>query len=343
MTLTVKTGTAQYDIICERGSLSRAGELLPLSRKVLIVTDDGVPDRYAETVAKACREPIVMTVKSGEGSKSIASFEALCKTMLENGFTRGDAVVAVGGGVCGDLAGFAAASYMRGIDFYNIPTTLLSQVDSSIGGKTAVNLAGVKNAVGAFYQPKRVLIDSDTLDTLSGRQFAAGLAESIKMACIFNAGLFDFIAACAENGTVFENIDRIIVESLKIKKAVVEADEKESSLRRTLNFGHTVGHAIESRLGWLHGECVAAGMVVFSSPEVRARLVPLLMKTDLPVRADISSEDVEELVSHDKKARENGVVCVCCDRIGTYDMRRYTAREIAKAAQEAFGSEERIL
>ena len=162
------------------------------------------------------------------------------------------------------------------------------------------------------------------------------------MACIFNAGLFDFIAACAENGTVFENIDRIIIESLEIKKAVVEADEKESSLRRTLNFGHTVGHAIESRLGWLHGECVAAGMVVFSSPEVRARLVPLLTKTDLPIRADISSKDVEELVSHDKKARENGVVCVCCDRIGTYDMRRYTAREIAKAAQEAFGSEERI-
>lgn len=337
MTLSVRTGTGKYDIICERGALSRVGELINLSRKVLIVTDDGVPAQYAESVAKAFCEPHIVTLACGEGSKSIASFEMLCRTMLLHEFTRGDAVVAVGGGVVGDLAGFAASAYMRGVDFYNIPTTLLSQVDSSIGGKTAVNLAGVKNAVGAFYQPKRVIIDADTLNTLDERLFAEGLAESIKMACIFDEELFDFISACAENGTVHKNIDRIITESLKIKKAVVEADEKESSLRRTLNFGHTVGHAIESRLGWLHGECVAAGMLVFSSPEVKSRLVPLLEKAGLPTYADIPAEETEELVSHDKKAADDGIVCVCCDKVGTYAMRRYTAHEIAELAKKTFG------
>ena len=130
MTLSVRTGTGKYDIICERGALSRVGELLNLSRKVLIVTDDGVPAQYAESVAKACYEPHIVTLACGEGSKSIASFEMLCRTMLLHEFTRGDAVVAVGGGVVGDLAGFAASAYMRGVDFYNIPTTLLSQVDS---------------------------------------------------------------------------------------------------------------------------------------------------------------------------------------------------------------------
>lgn len=337
MTLSVKTATGGYDIICERGALMRAGELLNLSRKVLIVTDDGVPQEYAASVATACKEPHIVTIKSGEESKSIASFELLCRTMLECEFTRADAVVAVGGGVCGDLAGFAASAYMRGIDFYNIPTTLLSQVDSSIGGKTAVNLAGIKNVVGAFYPPACVVIDSNTLDTLDPRQLSAGLAEAIKMACIFNSELLDFISLCAKDGTVHENIDKIIIESLKIKKAVVEADEKESSLRRTLNFGHTVGHAIESRLGWLHGECVAAGMLVFSSSEVKARLAPMLKAVGLPTRADISASEVESLVSHDKKAAAQGIACVCCDEVGTHEIRRYTAHEIAEMAEKTFG------
>lgn len=340
MILTVKTGAGSYDIIIGRGEIMHAGEHFSLSRKVLIVTDDRVPAQYAAAVGAACREPFIVTVKSGEESKSMASFEMLCRVMLEKGFTRGDAVVAVGGGVCGDLAGFAAASYMRGVDFYNVPTTLLSQVDSSIGGKTAINLAGVKNCVGAFYQPKCVLIDPDVLKTLDSRIYAEGLSEAVKMACIFDEEFFSFIEKCAADGTAFENTEKITEMSLKIKKSVVEADEKESSLRRTLNFGHTVGHAIESRFGWLHGECVAAGMTVFSSEEVRARLIPLLKKLKLPFRADISRDDVAELVLHDKKAGENGIICVCCDKIGSYRMQRYTAQEIADMTQAAFSPKE---
>ena len=155
MIIRMELGEASYDIVLERGCLKRAGELLNLDRRVLILTDEGVPARYALTVADRCREPHIYTVQQGEGSKSFAVLEAILTKMMELGFTRGDCVCSVGGGVVGDLGGFAAACYMRGIDFYNIPTTILSQVDSSIGGKTAVNLGGVKNIVGAFWQPKR--------------------------------------------------------------------------------------------------------------------------------------------------------------------------------------------
>lgn len=155
MTLSMNLGENSYDIVVKRGALREAAGYLKLDRRVLIVTDDGVPAAYSDTIAEACKYPTKVSVPAGEGSKSFPTFERLCRVMLEKGFTRTDAVVAVGGGVVGDLACFAAASYMRGIDFYNIPTTFLSQVDSSIGGKTAINLEGVKNIIGAFYQPKR--------------------------------------------------------------------------------------------------------------------------------------------------------------------------------------------
>ena len=166
MIIPVNLGKDSYDIILERGAMSRAGELLTLDRKVLVVTDTGVPAPYADAVCRAARTPVLAVIPEGEDSKTLANFEVLCQKMLDEGFTRKDCVVAVGGGVVGDLAGFAAACYMRGIDFYNIPTTLLSQVDSSVGGKTAVDLGNVKNIVGAFHQPKAVIIDPDVLKTL---------------------------------------------------------------------------------------------------------------------------------------------------------------------------------
>ena len=153
MTIRMHLGEDSYDILVEKGLLAKAKEHLDLNRRVLIVTDSGVPEEYSKTVAAQCKAPFIETITMGEESKSLSVFEKLCATMLEHGFTRSDCVVAVGGGVCGDLAGFVAASYMRGIDFYNIPTTVLSQVDSSVGGKTAVNFGGVKNIIGAFYQP----------------------------------------------------------------------------------------------------------------------------------------------------------------------------------------------
>ena len=187
MTLRMELGSRSYDIVVERGVLKKAGSLLNLNRKCLIVTGAMVPRAYSECIASQCREHLIVTVEPGEQSKSFAIFERLCRAMLAHDFHRGDCVIAVGGGVIGDLAGFAAASYMRGIDYYNLPTTVLSQVDSSIGGKVAINLDGVKNIVGAFWQPRKVLIDPDTLKTLPQRQISNGLAEAIKMAEDFAA------------------------------------------------------------------------------------------------------------------------------------------------------------
>ena len=315
MTLHLDLPTGGYNIYLERGVLDRAGELLSLDRKVLVVTDNGVPAEYARRVATQCREAHVVTVPEGEGSKSFATLESLCRIMLQKGFTRTDCVVAVGGGVVGDLSGFAAASFMRGIDFYNIPTTVLSQVDSSIGGKVAINLDHVKNIVGAFYQPRAVLIDPEVLKTLPERQIANGLAEAVKMALTSDATLFELF----ESGKALEQIDTVIERSLRIKKAVVEQDEREAGLRRILNFGHTLGHGIEGAqglCGLYHGECVALGMLPMCAPDVRARLIPVLQSLGLPTQIEGDLEAMLDLVAHDKKCDGSTVSVVFVERAG---------------------------
>ncbi len=317
MTRTVTHAGGSYPIIIERGAISRAGEMLHPYRRVLILTDDGVPPQYAETVAKACLVPTCITVPQGEDSKSLPVFADICRLMLGAGFTRTDAVVAVGGGVCGDLGGFIASAFMRGIDFYNIPTTLLSQVDSSIGGKTAVNLDGIKNCIGAFYPPKAVLIDPDVLATLPPRQIACGMAEVIKMAATSDAALF----ADLEAGLGLENIEETVARALAIKQSVVEADEKETGLRRILNFGHTVGHGIESCGGLYHGECVALGMLPMCAPAVRARLLSLYQIYGLPTAWEGDLSHVAAAVVHDKKADGSTIKTVYVPAVGQYEIR----------------------
>ena len=321
MIIRMELGEASYDIVLERGCLKRAGELLNLDRKVLILTDEGVPAQYAQTVAERCREPHIYTVQQGEGSKSFAVLEAILTKMMELGFTRGDCVCSVGGGVVGDLGGFAAACYMRGIDFYNIPTTILSQVDSSIGGKTAVNLGGVKNIVGAFWQPKKVLIDPDTLDTLSERQKSSGLAEAVKAGLIADPVLFAMFEDYAAGGAPLD-LGKVIAASLMVKKKVVEEDERESGVRKILNFGHTIGHGIESVTGLLHGECVAMGMIPMCSPAVRSRLVPVLGALHLPARVHADPEEVYKAVLHDKKMGDGFVSIVSVDTVGSYTIQK---------------------
>lgn len=319
MILPVSLGEQSYDIVVERGALSRIGELLPLDRKVLVVTDSGVPSEYADKVALAAKDATLLVIPCGEENKNIQSYTKILDALLENSFTRTDCVVAVGGGVVGDLSGFAAASYMRGIDFYNIPTTLLSQVDSSIGGKTGIDYHGVKNIVGAFYQPKKVVIDPDTLKTLDARQLHAGLAEAIKMSLTSDKELFSLIESSNDLDT---DLDEIIIRSLKIKKSVVEEDPKEKGLRKVLNFGHTVGHAVESSktLGaYLHGECVAIGMVCMSSQNVRERLIPVLKKYDLPTRCDTDKDTLMSYLLHDKKMSGKTVTAVYVSDVGSFE------------------------
>lgn len=320
MVLPVKASNGGYEIILEKGALHRLRDYINTDRRVLIVTDSGVPTEYAETAAEQCARPFIVTVEQGEASKSIKSFEMLLSKMVEYGFTRTDAVLAVGGGVVGDLAGFAAACFMRGVDFYNIPTTVLSQVDSSVGGKTAIDFDGYKNIVGAFYPPKKVIIDPDTLRTLPERQISNGLSEAVKMALTCDKELFSLF----ENGEIMPNIEKIITAALKIKISVVERDEKEGGLRKILNFGHTLAHALESEsglCGLLHGECVSLGMLPMCSENVRERLIKVLKRLNLPTDISCDISTVTEAVRHDKKMSGDKITVIYVEKVGEYVMK----------------------
>lgn len=334
MVLHMNLGQDSYDIIVRRGILKTAGKYLSLKRKVLVVTDDGVPKEYAKSIAAACKEAYTVTIPSGEASKNFDTLQLLLRSMLQNGFSRSDAVVAVGGGVVGDLSGFAASVYMRGIDFYNIPTTLLSMVDSSIGGKTAIDFDNIKNCVGSFHQPKAVLIDPDVLKTLPARQVSNGLAEAIKMASTFDADLFKLI----EENDREDIMNEIISKSLSIKKSVVEKDEKESGIRRVLNFGHTIGHGIEScSNGTLyHGECVSLGMLAMCSPEARCRIIKVLQKNNLPTEfGNLNAVRVCEAITHDKKREVDSLKVIYVPKIGTYEIQKVSIAEFESTVKEA--------
>lgn len=332
MTISMDLGQNSYDIIVERNALAKADEYLNLDRRVLIVTDTGVPADYARTLAAQCGESVICTVEAGESSKSLEVFARLLQTMLDRGFSRKDCVVAVGGGVVGDLSGFAASAYMRGIDFYNIPTTLLSQIDSSIGGKTAINFGGVKNIVGAFYQPKRVLIDPELLKTLPPRQISNGLAEAVKMALTSDRELFELF----EQQPIDENLEQIIIRSLRIKKTVVEQDEREAGLRKILNFGHTVGHGIESSAGMsalYHGECVALGMLPMCGEALRPRVAAVLKKCGLYRQPEYDWQKIAEAAFHDKKADGDTVTVTLVKEAGTFEMKTMKCQEVIELAK----------
>ena len=314
--LDVPSARGSCRVFLRRGCLGRASEVLPTGGRTFIVTDDGVPAAYAGTLAPQFPEAAVYTVPQGESSKSPPTLTELLRAMLEAGLTREDRVIALGGGVVGDLAGLAAALYMRGIDWYYIPTTLLAMVDASVGGKTAMNLAGIKNSVGAFWPPRAVLMDPKVLETLPKRQLSNGLAEAVKMALTHDPELF----ARFEDPDGPGPMEEVIAAALRIKAGVVSADERESGLRRVLNFGHTLGHGIEAaaegRL--LHGECVALGMLPMCAPEVLARLVPVLQRLGLPTKVDFSLNRALQAVAHDKKSTAGGVQIVTLLRVGEF-------------------------
>lgn len=340
MILTVHTGAAPYPIHVERGALSKVSELIPKKdRRVCIVTDSGVPEQYVQTVTDQFETSLIFCFGQGEANKNFDNLRKLLDDLLALHFDRGDAIIAIGGGVVTDLAGFAAAIYMRGIDFYNIPTTLLSQVDASVGGKTAVDLNGYKNMIGAFWQPKGVVIDPCSLDTLPRRRIADGMAEIIKMAMTCDENLFEQIEQAelfSDDDRLNANIDDWIVSALRIKINVVEQDEREGGLRRVLNFGHTLGHAIESCGGLgerYHGECVALGMLPMCAPDVRLRLQRVLQQNGLPFTLkDLpSDQELLETIKHDKKTVGDSINTVYVGRIGTFEMQKQTPEQLIKA------------
>lgn len=333
MIIPVKTSVGSYQIVLERGAINDVSKYLNVDRKCLIVTDSGVPQEYSKLVASACKDATVFSFPMGEASKNIKTYSAILEKLVENDFTRTDCVIAVGGGVVGDMAGFAAATFMRGIDFYNIPTTVLSQVDSSIGGKTAIDFCGIKNIVGAFYPPKAVIIDPETLKTLPARQISNGLAEALKMSLTSDAELFEIF----ETKDPFQNIDTIIEKSLYIKKSVVEQDEKETGLRRILNFGHTLAHAYESIGGmseYYHGECVALGMLPMCSENVRKKLIPILEKLNLPTEFSADADAVIDFCRHDKKMSGKDINLVFVNEIGKFELKKLPFEEFSKTVRQ---------
>lgn len=316
MKMTMQTASAAYDIILERGCIQQISSYINLERKVFILTDQNISDIWVDLVQKQCPNSMVHRVKGGEDSKSVPVFEEVLTACLDFHMSRKDLLIALGGGVIGDLGGFVAASYMRGIDFMSIPTSTLSQIDSSIGGKTAINLGHVKNIVGAFYHPKLVLIDFDTLSTLPERQKINGLAEAIKAGLIRNKKLFELF----ENTDYEEHLEEIIYQSLCMKRDVVQQDEKESDLRKLLNFGHTIGHGIEAYYDltkYFHGECVSMGMFYFiTSPELKERLKKICLRMGLPVTDTFDIQKVYELTAMDKKASGDHITTVWVDEPG---------------------------
>ncbi|MDD6467007.1 MAG: 3-dehydroquinate synthase [Erysipelotrichaceae bacterium] len=315
MKLLVDLKERSYPIYIQRGILNNLSQFVDWQRKVMIITDSGVPKEYVERVLSYCKQGYVECFPQGEASKNMDTYQRCLKRMLQESFGRKDLVIAIGGGVVGDLAGFVAATYMRGIDFINIPTTTLSQIDSSIGGKTAIDMMGIKNCVGAFHQPKAVFIDPDTLHTLSKRHIYNGLVEALKAGLIANGKLVDLL----DTEDPLRNIEEILYESLLVKKQVVEQDEKEQGLRKILNFGHTIGHGIESASHYelLHGEAVALGMIkIVEDAKIKELIQRIVQRWGIFTDYDLDADCVYQYLIKDKKAEGQMITIVQVHEIG---------------------------
>jgi len=335
----VELGERSYDIEIGAGLLPSVGEkmrALGLTGRAGVVTNETVAPLYLDAVMKSLSaagiEAVSLVLPDGEEFKTLPWASHLYDRLMEERFDRKCALVALGGGVIGDLTGFVAATYMRGIPFVQAPTTLLSQVDSSVGGKTGVNHPLGKNMIGAFYQPRLVTADVDTLNTLPREEFLSGMAEVVKYGVIWDAEFFGFIEA--NRGAILDKepvaLTHIIKRSCEIKALVVGRDERESGLRAILNYGHTVGHAVESLTnytGYRHGEAVSIGMAVAAGlahrmglcdAGVPERVEALLFSLGLPVKfpRDLKPGAVLESIGHDKKAEGGKVRFVLPKRIG---------------------------
>jgi 3-dehydroquinate synthase len=315
--LEIKSSLKSYEVLIEDGLLDHLEPHLDPAVFYVIIADDGIPQIYLDKVAVAVPWHVIVRFPQGEAHKNLAEFTRVIDIMIRQNVKKDSCVIALGGGVTGDLAGFAASVYLRGIPLIQIPTTLLAQIDSSVGGKVGIDAPGGKNMVGSFYPPEKVLIDPKTLDTLPERQKMNGMAEMIKYGMIADRDLFYQI----KNEDVFQNIEYFIHRSLLAKKRFVEEDEFDIGIRQSLNFGHTIGHALEAYFGYdrlLHGEAVAIGMAaIVSSPEIRKELVECLRKYHLPTENPVDMELLKEYINRDKKSRKDLLKIVDVTEIGS--------------------------
>lgn len=320
MELIVDLKERSYPIIIEKNLLDSIHHKIKeiyKGNKIFILTDDNVNGYYGDKIVENLRavgyEVKLLSLKPGEKSKSFDMLSVIYDSLLDFKMTRSDIMITLGGGVIGDIGGFAASTYLRGIDFIQVPTSLLAQVDSSVGGKVAVDLKRGKNLVGSFYHPKAVFIDPLVLNTLEEKFFSDGMGEVIKYGCIKDSEFFEFLSKIKSREELFENIEKVIYTCCDIKRAVVEKDEKDKGERMLLNFGHTLGHALEQYYNYsnyTHGEAVAIGMYQitllseekgFTKKGTAEKIRKVLEQYNLPYNMEVKINDIVEGISLDKK------------------------------------------
>ena len=335
MKLTIDLSHSSYDIIIEKGLLNNLSKEISevfKGKKIFVLTDKNVDrfygDRVIKELASSGYETKKLVLEPGEETKSFFTLPKVYDELLNFKLTRSDLILTLGGGVIGDLGGFVASTYLRGVPFIQVPTTLLAQVDSSVGGKVGVDLDKGKNLVGSFYHPKKVIIDPEVLNSLSDRVFNDGMAEVIKYGCIKDEEFFNKLLEYNNKEEVMHNIEYIIHNCCKIKKEVVEKDERDTGERMLLNFGHTIGHAIEQYYNYskyTHGEAVAIGMYEITKISEASfetekgttdTIKNILLKYNLPYKLDININEIKEAISLDKKNIGNKLNLIFINKIG---------------------------
>lgn len=349
-TLDINLPNKNYNIYIERGIINSIGKEISKiykGKKIIIITDENVDKYYGEKVTSILLDSDFqvhkVVVNAGEKSKSIEVLIQVYGELLKYGITRSDMIITLGGGVVGDLGGFVASTLLRGIPFIQVPTSLLAQIDSSIGGKVAVDLPQGKNLVGSFYHPEAVFIDPDLLSTLEKRFLYDGMGEVIKYGCIRDKDLFNRLIEIKNEDELFENIEEIIYSCCSIKKVVVENDEKDTGERMILNFGHTIGHAIEKCYNfekYTHGEAVAVGMHTITKYSEREglteagtseKLKEILIKYNLPYEMpSVNKKDIEDSISLDKKSKGDTLNIILLNEIGKCFIEKINRDEIYK-------------
>lgn len=313
MIIPIEIDTNPYEIIVLPHLLDEIDQYISFSNRTMIITDNHIPTIYIEKIRSKIKNASIYTITAGEESKSLAVYEAIMDRLLKSNFTRKDMIIALGGGVVGDLAGFVAATYKRGCRFINIPTSTLAMVDSSLGGKVAINMNGVKNAIGTFYQPEKVLIDLSTLSSLPKRHFNNGLIEAIKAGLLGDKSLFELFVT----DQYHLRLEEVIIKAIYVKKKIIEQDLYDQNIRQVLNLGHTLGHAIESYYKGeiLHGEAVALGLNYVLSSELLEKLDKILKNMGVVLDYPFHYKEILPYILNDKKIDNDEIVLVKVDQI----------------------------
>lgn len=314
-TIRISLQESSYDVYIDKGLLSNVDKYIDCKKEYVIITDSNIPKQYIMSFSNKLTIKDTIVLKPGESLKCFSQVQYITNRLLGNKIPRSITLIAIGGGVIGDLTGFVASIYMRGVDYIQVPTSLLSQVDSSVGGKVGINTETMKNSVGSFYQPKMVLIDPNTLDTLEERHFNNGMAELIKHGLIAGKSLFKELFANKPK----HQIEELIIKSITIKKDIVSQDVKDKGIRQLLNYGHTIGHAIEqhSKYRLLHGESISIGMSLMAKDtDYEKELQDILNKYNLPTSYEYNKEDLMKYIRTDKKVTEKMLNLILVKEVG---------------------------